>query len=148
MLSIGNPMPIPELDLRPEPTGGIQLTEDMQQALSLLVGYWKNKRVLLKASPSGALFVTSPQIKDIFHVTATSGNYAYQGENIECSEVLIMGHPDNTGRVWVKPNGTAATTNAWPLNKDDVVGLGITNLNMLNLLIVTDTEKAIIAYTL
>lgn len=148
MSVIGNPMDIPELDLRPEPTGGIQLTDDMQQALALLVGYWKNKRVLLKATPSGVLFVTSPQIKDIFHVTATSGSFVYQGENIECSEVLIMGHPDNTGRVWVKPNATATTANAWPLAAGDVVGLGITNLNMLNLLIVTNTEKAIIAYTL
>jgi len=145
---IGNPMAVPELDLRPEPAGAIQLTEDMQQVFALLAGYWRNKRVLLKASPSGVLFVTSPQVKDIFHITAVGANYTYQGENIECSEVLVMGHPDNTGRVWVKTNATASTDNAWPLNAGDVVGLGITNLNMLNLLIVVDTEKAIIAYTL
>lgn len=148
MTSIGMPLHIPELDLKPEPAGGIQLSEDMQQVLALLTGFWHNKRVLLKASPSGVLFVTSPQIKDTFHVTAATANFVYQGENVKCSELMIMGHPDNTGRVWVKPNATATTANAWPLNKGDVVGLSITNLNMLNLLIVTDTDKAIIAYTL
>ena len=148
MLNIGNPMQIPELDLKPEQAGGVQLSEDMQQALALLTAYWRNKRVLLKASPSGVLFVTSPQIKDIFHVVGVGANYVYQGDNIECSEVLVMGHPDNTGRVWVKPHATATTANAWPLNKGDVVGVGITNLIMLNLLIAVNGETAIIAYTL
>lgn len=147
MNTIGNPMNIPELDLKPEPTGGIQLSEDMQQVLSLLTGFWRNKRVLLKASPSGVLFVTSPQIKDILHVTADEDNDTYQGENVVCSEVLIMGHPDNTSKVWVKPNATATVDNAWPLAKGDVLGLSLTNLNMLNLLIVVSGEKAIVAYT-
>jgi len=148
MLTIGNPMGCPELDLKPEQAGGVQLTADMQQALALLTAYWRNKRVLLKASPSGVLFVTSPQIKDIFHVVGVGANYTYQGENIECSEVLVMAHPNNTGRVWVKPNAIATTANAWPLNAGDVVGLGITNLTMLNLLIVVNGETTIIAYTL
>lgn len=146
MNTIGNPMTIPELDLKPEPTGGIQLSEDMQQTLSLLTAFWLNKRILLKASPSGILFTASPQIKNVFHVTASSGNYVYQGDNIECTEIMIMGHPDNTGKVWIKPHDIAATTNAWPLNKGDAICLSITNLNMLNLLIVTNGEKAIVAY--
>lgn len=144
---IGNPMTIPELDLRPELAGGVNLSEDMQQTLALLAGYWQYKRVLLKASPSGILFVTSPQVKDIIHVTATDTNFAYQGDNIECSEVMVMGHPDNTGKIWVKAHSAALTTNAWPLDKKEVIGLSITNLNMLNLLIAVNTEKAIIAYT-
>lgn len=148
MASIGVPLTIPELDLKPEPTGGIQLSEDMQQVLSLLTAFWRNKRILLKATPSGVLFVTSPQIKDIFHVTATSGNFAYQGENIECSEVMVIGHLDNTGRVWVRTDVAATVNNAVPLDKGDTFVLGITNLNMLRLLIVTNGEKAIIAYTL
>ena len=148
MNRIGNPMPCPELDLRPEPTGGIELTESMQQVLAALTGFWHNRRLLLKASPSGVLFVCSPQVKDIFHVTATAGNYTYQGDNVECSEVLIMGHPSNTGKVWVKPHGTATDANGWPLDKGDALTLGITNLNMLNLLIVTNGEKAIIVYTM
>jgi len=148
MNTIGNPLPCPELNLQPEPTGGIELTESMQQVLAALTGFWRNKRLLLKASPSGVLFVCSPQVKDIIHVTAVGANYTYQGDNVECSEILVLAHPDNTGRVWVKPNVTATTANAWPLAAGDVVGLGITNLNMLNLLIVTDTEKVIIAYSM
>jgi hypothetical protein len=148
MRTIGTPLTIPELDLKPEQTGGIELTESMQQVLALLTGYWQNKRLLLKCSPSGVLLVCSSQCKDIIHVTATSANFTYKGPNVVCSEILVMGHPDNTGRVWVNPNTVAATTNAWPLNKGEVLNLGITNLNMLNLLIVVDTEKAIIAYTI
>jgi len=147
MSNIGVPLTIPELDLKPEPTGAIKLSDDMQQVLSLLAGFWLNKRILLKATPTGALFTTSPQLKDVFHVTAGSGDYAYQGSNISCSEVMIMAHPDNTGKVWVKPHATATVNNAWPLDKGDVVGLSISNLNMLNLLIAVNGEKAIIAYT-
>ena len=141
-------MAIPELDLRPELVGGVQLSDDMQQTLSLMAAYWRNKRVLLKGSPSGALFVVSPQVKDIIHVVGVGANYAYNGDNIECSEVMIMAHPANTGTIWVKPHALATTDNGWPLDKKEVLGLGITNLNMLTLLIVVDGEKAIIAYTL
>ncbi|GAI64848.1 unnamed protein product, partial [marine sediment metagenome] len=143
-----NPMKCPELDLQPVPIGGVELSENMQQTLAALTGFWRNKRVLLKASPSGALFVTSPQIKDIFHVVGVGANDTYKGENIPCSEVMIMGHPDNTGKIWVKPHVVATIDNAWPVAANDVVGLSITNLNMLNLLIVVDGEKAIVAYTI
>lgn len=147
MQTIQQPLTIPELDLKPESAGAIELTLDMQQTLALLTGFWRNTRVLLKASPSGILFVTSPQLTDVLHVTATGANFNYQGENIPCSEVMVMGHPDNTGRIWVRPHAVATTSNAWPLAAKDVVGLSITNLNMLHLLIVTNTEKAIIAYS-
>jgi len=119
----------------------------MQQVLALLAGYWQNKRVLLKATPSGMLCVTSPQVKDIYHVTANDDNYAYQGENIGCSEVMVIAHPDNTGRIWVKAHALALTTNSIPLDKKELFSFTITNLNMLNLLIATDTEKAIVIYT-
>jgi len=148
MLTIGNPMAIPELDLKPEQAGGVQLSEDMQQALALLAGYWKNKRVLLKASALGILFVSSPQITDIFHVTATGANYYYQGEDIQCTDVLIMGHPDNTGLIWARPHIQASATNAWPLLKKEVIDFTLSSLSQLQLLIVTNADKAIIAYTI
>jgi hypothetical protein len=147
MHTINNPMQIPELDLKPELQGGVNLSEDMQQVLALLAGYWQNKRVLLKATPSGMLCVTSPQVKDIYYITANADNYAYQGENIECSEVMVIAHPNNTGRIWVKAHALALTTNSIPLDKKESFSFTITNLNMLNLLIATDTEKAIVIYT-
>lgn len=148
MSKIGNPLTIPELNLMPEAEGGIELSKDMQQVLALLTGFWRNKRTLLKSSPSGVLFTSSPQIKDIIHVNGVAVSFTYKGDDIECSEVLIMGHPDNVATVWVKPHALALSTNAWPLAKNDVVGLGITNLNMLNLLFANVTDTAIIAYTM
>lgn len=141
-------MDIPELDLRPEPTGGIQLTEDMQQALALLAGYWKNKRVLLKASALGVLFVSSPQITDIFHVTAGADNYYYQGDDIPCTDVVVMGHPSNLDTIWARPHTQALATNSWPLLKKEVIDFTLSSLKQLHLLFIKSGDKAIIAYTL
>ncbi len=148
MTHIGTPMKIPELDLLPEQEGGIQLSKDMQQVLSLLTAFWKNKRVVLKASPSGVLFSSSPPLEDIYHVTGVGANDTYQGENIPCSEVMVMGHPDNTGIIWARSRVIATVNNAWPLAAKEVMGFTITNLNLLHLLLVVAGEKAIIAYTL
>lgn len=148
MNTIGTPMAIPELDLRPEPLGGIQLSEDMQQALSLLAGFWKNRRVLLKSSMAGILFVAEPQITDVIHITASSGDYLYHGDDIECTEVMIMGHPDNAGLVWAKPHLQADTDCSWPLAKKEVVKFTLSSLSQLHLRIVTNGDIAIIAYTL
>ena len=141
-------MQCPELDIMPKPEGGIQLSDNMQQTLALLTAFWHNQRVVLKASPTGVLFNTSPPLEDIFHVLATTGDFAYQGDNVPCSEVMVMGHPDNTGNVWVRTKVAATVDNAWPLAAKEVIGFSVTNLNMLHLLIVTDAEKALIAYTL
>jgi len=148
MSTIGTPIKIPELNLQPEPTGGIELSENMQQVLSLNTAFWRNKRVVLKASPSGILFTCSPQLEDVFHLTGVGANDTYQGSNIKCSEVMVMGHPDNTDNIWVRSMKAATVNNAWPLAAKEVMGFSITNLNMLHLLIVTAGEKAIIAYTL
>lgn len=147
MRTIHSPLHIPELDLKPEFAGGIQLSDDMQQTLSLLAGFWKHKRLLLRASPSGILMTTDPQLKEVYTVTGSGANDTYQGENVPCSGVLVMGHPDNTGRIWVRPHTTASAANGWPLEAGDVVGFGLTNLNMLHALIVVDGEKLIIAYS-
>jgi hypothetical protein len=147
MLAIGTPIAVPELNLQPEQAGGVQLSEDMHQSLSLLTAFFLNKRVLLKASPSGMLYVTNPPLFDVLHVAAVGAAYAYQGNDLPCSEVMIMAHPDNTGRVWVRTNATATVNNAIPLDKGDFIVVSCTNMNQLNLLIAVDTEKAIIAYS-
>jgi hypothetical protein len=148
MPAIGTPVAVPELNLMPEQQGGVQLSEDMQQTLSLLTAFFLNKRVVLKASASGMLYVINPPMKDVFHVTATGAAFTYQGDNIPCSEVLVIAHADNSGRVWVRVNGTATVNNAIPLEAGDALSVSIINLNMLNLLIATNGEKAIIAYSL
>ena len=142
-----SPVKMPELNLIPESERGIELDKGMKQVMALLTAYWREQRVTLRSTPSGALFVTNPQIKDIVHVLADEANYVYQGDDIACSEVMIMGHPSNGDTIWVRPHKIATVNNAWPLLKYDVMSFTITNLSMLHILIDTDTERAIVAYT-
>ena len=148
MREIQTPLGVPELDIRGHAEKPVTLSDNIQQALSTLCGFWKNKRTLLKSSPSGILFTASPQLEDIFHVTGTGANDTYQGDNQPCTEVLVMGHPSNASKVWVRTKELASTANAWPLDANDVTGFSITNLNMLHALIVGNGEKIIIAYTM
>lgn len=148
MSDINKPMSIPELNLKPPIDGKIRLSEDMQQVLSLLSAYNKGKRVLLKASESGVFNVTSARIKDTVHFTGVGANDTQTGDNVSCSEVLVMAHPDNTGIVWIRPDKTATVDNAWPLAAWDVKKFSIDNLSELNMLFVTDGDKAIVSYTI
>ncbi len=143
-----SPVKMPELNLIPESERGIELDAGMKQVMSLLTAYWREHRVTLQATPSGMLFVGSSQVGDMFHVLATAPNHKYQGNNIQCSEVMVMGHPSNGNTIWVRPHKIATTDNSWPLLKYDVMSFTITNLSMLHILIETDTERAIVAYTI
>ncbi|KKN03555.1 hypothetical protein LCGC14_1106470 [marine sediment metagenome] len=143
-----SPVKMPELNLTPESERGVDLDVGMKQVMAVLTAYFQDKRVTLRASPGGVLYVCNSELGDIFHVPATSGNFLYTGGDIQCSEVMVMGHPDNTGKVWAKSKVVATVDNAWPLAAGEVIKFSITNLNMLRLLIVTNTEKAIIAYTM
>ncbi len=146
MQTIGSPLKIPELHLQGEQEGGIELSPDMQQVLSLLTGYSKNRRILLQSSPVGALRVTSARLIDVVHYTATANNQTKQGADVPCSEVICMGHPSNTGKVWVRSLSTATISNSWPVGAGEVVNLSVDNLRDLQMLIVVDTEKLIVAY--
>lgn len=139
---------MPELNLIPETDRGIELDKGMKQVMSLLTAYWREQRVTLQASPSGILFVTQPQINDIIHVNGVAVTFTYQGNDVACSEVMVMSHPDNALTVWVRPHKIATANNAWPLDPKDSVGVGITNLNMLHILFGNETDTAIIAYTM
>ncbi len=148
MQTIGTPMQCPELHLSPDKQGAIQLSENMQQTLALTAAFWHNQRVILKAAPTGILFTTSPPLEDILHVLSDQADYEYQGPNIPCTEVMVMGHPDNAGNVWARSKKVATVDNAWPLAAKESMGFTVTNLNMLHLLIKADAEKAILAYTM
>ncbi len=145
MQKIGTPLKCPELNLQPESEGGLELSKDMQQVLSLLTAFNKNKRIIVKASPVGAMRTTSSRIQDIIHVTGVGANDTVQGTDIPCSEVMCMGHPDNTDKVWVRSLATATTSNAWPLGKGEVVGISVDNYRDLQGLIVVDGEVIICA---
>lgn len=147
MPDINKPMTTPELNLKPPIDGKVRLSEDMQQTLALLCAYVDSKRVILKASESGVLNVTSARIKDIKHYPGVGANDTQTGDNIPCTECLVMGHPDNTGKVWVRPDKTATVDNAWPLAAGEVVNFTLDNLKQLNMLIVVADEKVIVGYT-
>jgi len=147
MSNINKPMAVPELNLKPPIDGKVRLSEDMQQTLALLTAYCENKRVTLKASESGVLNTTSAKIKDIVHYTGVGANDTQTGKNVSCTEIMVMGHPDNTGKVWVRPDKMATVNNSWALSAGEVVGFTVDNLKQLNMLIVVDGEKLICAYT-
>ncbi len=90
--------------------------------------------------------VIGAKIQDIEHYTASGANDTQQGNNVECSEILCMAHPDNTGNVWVRTSTAATTGNAWPLAAGELFSFNAENLNELRMLIVVDTEKLIVAY--
>lgn len=146
MPDINKPMNVPELNLKPPIDGKVRLSEDMQQTLALLTGYGVNTRKLLRASESGVLNVTSARIKDIVHYARVDPLNPKKGNNVPCSECLVMGHPENTGTVWVRPDKTALTTNAWPLAAGDAVNFTLDNLSELNMLIAVDGDTVIVAY--
>jgi len=147
MPEIKTPLITPDITTKPPLDGKQQISADIQQSLALLCGHFDSVRKMLTCLPSGVLCVASNVLADVIHVTATGTNFAYQGEDIPCSEVIIVGYPTNTGLVWVRRDTAAAITNAYPLDSLDHLKITLTNLNHLRLLIAVSGEKAIILYT-
>lgn len=147
MAGPNSPVKMPELHLIPETDGGIELDAGMKQVLSLLTAHWGEKRVTLKASESGVLAVAEPRIKDIKHYDRIDPANPTTCDNISCTEVMVMGEPGNTGIVWVRPDETATTVNAWPLAAWDTIKFTLNNLQQLNMLIADNNDTLIVAYT-
>lgn len=151
MPDVNKPMDIPELNLQPPITGKIRLSEDMQQTLALLCAMGSSKRIALQASESGILLVGEPVIKDIViltgHTPVGEEPSVVQGSDIPCSMVMVMAHPDNTDKTWVRPYVAPTETHGWPLDAKAVVSFAVDNVNRLFFEFDTDAEKVIIAYT-
>ena len=147
MAEINKPMDIPELNVQPPVTGKVRLSEDMQQTLSLLCGFANSARRLLKVSESGVVNTCSSRIKDIVHYTAAGSPINQTGDDVPCTKIMCLGHPTNTGLVWVRSDQAATANNAWPLAASEGVILTMENLKQLNFLMVVGSEKLIVAYT-
>lgn len=147
MSEINKPMHTPELNLTPPITGKVRLSDDMQQTLALLAGYYDSNRVILKATESGVLQVVQPVIKDITVFTAADPVFTWVGGDIPCTDVAVVAGLDNTGKVWVRPYSVASAANAWPLNKGEVFPFTISNLNQVHITIEVTAEIAVIAFT-
>lgn len=142
-------VPIGELDkvLRSYQLGRVELGEVLQQTLALMAGSDDMKRVILRASETGVLNVCSARIADIVHVVADENEFTWQGDYKKCTEVIVMGHPDNGGLVWARPDKAATVNNAFPCGAGLGFSFPIDNLKNLNLLIRVNTEVAIVIYT-
>lgn len=146
MARIGTPLKTPTLNLQPESEGGIELSKDMQQVLSLLAGFWRNQRNVIGSTPNGALFVTSFQVQDVVIYTATGDSEDKQFDNIPCSECIILAHPDNTDRIYFRPHTVATSSTGFPLDAGDYISVGITNLDMININLAKTGDKVVILY--
>lgn len=147
MGDINKSMDVAELNIQPPISGKTRLSDDMQQTLAFLVAMGADKRRPLRCSESGVLNVSSGRIKDIKHYTGSGANDTIQGDEATCTEVVVIAHPDNTDKIWARPNKTATVDNAVPLDAKESTGFTLDNLSQLHLLIVGDGEKAIVLYT-
>lgn len=136
------------LGVRPPLPPNAPLSDYVQQCLSVLLAYTYGETVALHASPAGVLYVAEPRISDTFHWTSVGAGEAKQGENIVATQVLVIAHPDNTGRVWVRTRKAATTANAIPLEKGDPFTFSVENLNELHALIANAGDTLIVTYAL
>jgi len=127
--------------------GAIELRNGLTQTLALLTASDDIQRRVLKASESGVLNVCSARIQDIVHVTAVGDNDTWHGDNLKTTEVIVYGHPSNTGLVWVRTDKTATVNNAFPVAANTGISIPIDNLKNVHLLIEANGEKAIVLYT-
>jgi len=146
MAEIQKPIPFDQLNAKPPLTARPRVSDDIQQVLALLSGFDGQQRKLVGVSQSGTLYVTSPPVKGVVNFPAVGASYDWQGDNIECSEVLVMNDPANTGKVWVNKDAAAAPDVGQPLDSGDWLRWTIKNLKELHIHIVTDTEKVILVY--
>lgn len=86
------------------------------------------------------------QLQDIKHFTGSGANDTQSGDDVACTEIICMGHPSNTGKVWVRTNTPGTVNNAWPLGAGEVFNFGVNNLSEVQMLIVVNGEKLIVAY--
>lgn len=147
MPDINKPMDIPELNLQPPITGKVKLSEDMQQTLALLCAMGDSQRMPLLASAKGVLNTTSSQIKDIVVFTATAETKEFQGDNVPCTEIVAIAGLSNGDRAWIRPYKVASAANGWPIDKGEVFGFAINNLNQLHVTIQTADDIVVVAYT-
>ena len=152
MHDINKPMDIPELSLQPPITGKVKLSDDMQQSLTLLCGYFNGSRKLLDCSKSGVLQTVAPRIKDLWGFKSLGDTTHKRGDDIPCNEIMIAGHPDNTGKIWVRPykqyipSGAGANF-AWPVAASGVVGFVVSNISQLWFYFEKEDDIVITAYT-
>lgn len=147
MAEIIMPFPFADLPIKPEMTGKVKVSEDMQQTLATLLGWDGSSRRLVKTSMTGVMQTTTPQVRDIRTEVAGEAVQVKTFTDTPTTEVMIMGHPDNSDKIWVDFGTLPTIWTSWPLDAKDTLIISIDNLNKLQILIVGNGEKALILYT-
>ncbi len=147
MAVIDIPFPFGDLPIKPELTGKIKITDEMQQTLATLMGWDGSARRLVKTSRSGSLQTSASRFAGILTETSDAPNQIQTFSNVPTTEVMIMGHPDNGEKIWVNVGTNPTTANSWPLDAGDVIQLSIDNLEQLKIFVVTNGNQVIVLYT-
>ena len=136
-----------DLPVKPPFGGKLRLSEEIQQAISLIVGWDGQSRRFISSSPSGVVRVCDGRAKAVLNVTADQDAYTLTPDDTPTSEIIIKAHPDNVGQVVVNIGVTASLTAGFPLDAGESMEFSVNNLNALRLYVESDTEKAAILYT-
>lgn len=147
MPDIMRPLPFEDMPTKPPLTGRPKISDDLQQTVSLIVGWDGATRRLVKVTPSGVLAVCSPPVKGILNIEATTADYDWQGSDVNTSEVMIGCNCKNVGDIWVNVGAAAAPDVGLLLEAGDSIVFSINNLHTLHIHIPTSGEKAIVTYT-
>ena len=147
MRDILKPLTFEDLPTRPPLTGRPQISDDIQQTAALLVGWDKITRRLVYVNPAGVLHTASPPIDTILNITSTGDGYTATPADIPTSEVLLRANPDNSGRIWVRPDLSAGVDYGYPLDAGEWVNFAINNLHRLAIYFTLNADKVIIIYT-
>jgi len=132
MFRIQKPLPFPQLDAKPEITGLVNLSDDMQQCLSLLTAYNGSVRRLLRCNELGVLLVTSPQTNPVLAKTSVGDNTYYAFPSQLCSECIIKADASNAGVVHIQIDSQATPPTTYPLAAGDWVIIHPINLDRVN----------------
>jgi len=136
-----------DLPTKPPLTGRPRISDDLQQTVALLVGWDGVTRRIIRCSPTGALYVTSPKVKGIINFQADGDSDDWQGDAIKTSEVLIKAKTGNTGNLWVNVGAAAAVNTGFQLLSGEYVNFSINNLHTLYLHFTKDDDWVNIIYT-
>lgn len=141
------PFGFEDIPTKPEMSPQPLISDDIQQTLATLVCYDGETRRLVRGTKQGKLQVVNPLAALFVNISATEGNFLWQGSEIKTSEVVVRAHPDNSGRVWVNVFAAAAADTGWPLDANEHITLTLNSLSHLHLKIITNAEKVILLYT-
>ncbi len=136
------------LSLKPPLPPSAPLSDYVQQALAVLLGYSYGDTVVLHASPAGVLYVAEPRVSDTFQWTAVGDAEAHQGTRIQATQLLLVTPKTNTDTVYVRTRQAATTANSIPMSASQALTLSVENLDELRVLIAKTGDMVSVTYSL